>query len=30
MDLVSMYEHHRTAIPVDEANRLLAVVRPPA
>ena len=25
-----MYEHYRTAIPVEEANRLLAVVQPPA
>jgi hypothetical protein len=30
MDLIAMYEQHRTAIPVDEANRLLAVARPPA
>ncbi|GBF92528.1 cyclin-C1-like [Raphidocelis subcapitata] len=30
MDLIAMYEQHRAAVPVDDANRLLAVARPPA
>ncbi|KAI8467900.1 MAG: C type cyclin [Monoraphidium minutum] len=30
MDLVHMYEHYRTPITIEEANRLLAIARPPA
>lgn len=29
MDLVSMYEHYRSALPLEDANRLLAIARPP-